>query len=148
MAGVAGTAPVGVHPVGAAIPEAGGVVVVLGVASENNTANALTLLQGATIPVGQALETGTANLVIPSIAGDTTLTVQDITNIVNAIFAQIIENGESFEEQLKLIRAEAAGKLAVVGNVVTIRDAADSKDRITATVDNDGQRTSIITDSS
>jgi len=58
----------------------------------------------------------------------------------------VIENGETFEQQLKLIRAEAAGKVAVSGNTVTFRDAADTTDRITATVDSNGQRTAIITD--
>jgi hypothetical protein len=79
-------------------------------------------------------------------SGATTLTPQDITNIVDALFARVIENGETFAEQMKLIRAEAAGKLSVSGNTVSIRDAADSKDRIVATVDGQGQRTSITTD--
>jgi len=74
------------------------------------------------------------------------LTEQDIQRIVDSIFSRVIENGETFEEAIRLIRAEAAGKLAVAGNTVTIRDAADSKDRITATVDSNGQRTAIITD--
>jgi len=78
--------------------------------------------------------------------GATTLTTQDITNIVDALFAKVVENGETFEQQLKLIRAEAAGKVAVSGNTVTFRDAADSTDRITATVDSNGQRTAIVTD--
>jgi len=47
---------------------------------------------------------------------------------------------------MRLMRAEAAGKLAVVGDTVTFRDAADTKDRITATVDANGQRTAITTD--
>lgn len=78
--------------------------------------------------------------------GATTLTAQDITNIVDALFAKVVENGETFEQQLKLIRAEAAGKLSVTGNTVSFRDAADSKDRIVATVDDEGQRTAITTD--
>lgn len=79
-------------------------------------------------------------------SGATTLTPQDITNIVDALFAKVVENGETFEQQLKLIRAEAAGKVAVSGNTVSFRDAADSKDRIVATVDEQGQRTAITTD--
>ena len=88
----------------------------------------------------------TTNAATVEASGATTLTPQDITNIVDAIFARVIENGETFGEQMKLIRAEAAGKLSVSGNTVTIRDAADTKDRITATVDENGQRTSITTD--
>lgn len=58
----------------------------------------------------------------------------------------ITEGSETILEALRLIRAESAGLLSVSGTTVTIRDAADSKDRITATVDSDGQRTSITTD--
>ena len=88
----------------------------------------------------------TTNSATVTSTGATTLTPQDITNIVDAIFARVIENGETFAQQMKLIRAEAAGKLSVSGDTVSIRDAADSKDRIVATVDSNGQRTSITTD--
>lgn len=72
----------------------------------------------------------------------------DVTDIVNAVFAHIVEDTETFNQQLRLMRAEAAGKLGVSGTTVTIRDAADTKDRITATVDTGGQRTSVTTDAS
>ena len=58
----------------------------------------------------------------------------------------VVEGSETYQEALRLIRAEAAGKLAVAGTTVTIRDAADTKDRITATVDSNGQRTAVTTD--
>jgi len=92
-----------------------------------------------------SVNTVEARLIIPSA---TTLTAQDIDNIVDALFSRVIENGETFEQQLKLLRAEAAGKLSVTGTTVTIRDAADTKDRITATVDTSGQRTAVTTDAS
>ena len=57
-----------------------------------------------------------------------------------------VEGSETYQEALRLVRAEAAGKLSVSGSTVTIRDAADTKDRITATVDDDGQRTVVTTD--
>lgn len=57
-----------------------------------------------------------------------------------------VEGSETYQESLRLMRAEAAGKLAVSGTTVTIRDAADSKNRITATVDSNGQRTAVTTD--
>lgn len=51
----------------------------------------------------------------------------DIANI----FAYIVENGESFEQVLRLIRADAAGKIVQAGDgSYAIRDAADTKDRI------------------
>jgi hypothetical protein len=59
-----------------------------------------------------------------------------------------LEGAETYDEAFRLMRAEAAGKLAVTGSTVTIRDAADTKDRITATVDTNGQRTSVTTDGS
>ena len=70
----------------------------------------------------------------------------DIAALVSAMFSHTVEGTETFKEQMRLIRAEAAGKLSAVGNTVTIRDAADTKDRITATVDDDGQRTAVTTD--
>lgn len=60
----------------------------------------------------------------------------------------VVEGSETYQESMRLMRAEAAGKVAVVGTTVTFRDAADSKDRITATVDATGQRTAITTDAS
>ncbi|KPK74179.1 MAG: hypothetical protein AMJ84_00355 [Acidithiobacillales bacterium SM23_46] len=51
----------------------------------------------------------------------------DIANI----FAYVVENGETFEQQMRLIRADAAGKVVQAGDgSYAIRDAADSKDRI------------------
>ena len=58
----------------------------------------------------------------------------------------VVEGSETWTQAMRLVRAEAAGKLLVAGTTVTIRDAADSKDRITATVDTNGQRTAITTD--
>lgn len=60
----------------------------------------------------------------------------------------LLETGETYQEALRLIRAEAAGKLAVSGSTVSIRDANDSKNRIVATVDSAGNRSSVVTDGS
>jgi len=58
----------------------------------------------------------------------------------------VVEGSETWQESMRLVRAEAAGKVAVSGATVSFRDAADSKDRIVATVDEQGQRTAITTD--
>jgi len=122
---------------------------------ENVTTSVASLLiteLPASIEYDAGLVIDTASLSITTLAatiestGETTLTPQDLQNIVDGIFSRIIEDSETFEEQLKLIRAEAAGKLSVNGSTVTLRDAADTKDRITATVDSGGQRTTIATD--
>lgn len=76
------------------------------------------------------------------------VTSQDKTDIKNLVFDEVMEGSETFKEQVRLMRAEAAGELAVSGSTVTIRDAADTKDRITATVDANGQRTSVTVDGS
>lgn len=76
------------------------------------------------------------------------VTAQDKTDIKNLVFDEVIEGTETFKQQMKLVRAEAVGELAVSGDTVTIRDAGDTKDRITATVDANGQRTSVTVDAS
>ena len=60
------------------------------------------------------------------------------------VFATIIENGESFLNQVRLMRAEAAGDIDKVGNVHRIRDAADTKDRIVATADENGRDVTAV----
>lgn len=123
-----------------------GVNVLASVESLTITTQSATIGKDTVVTAATEALTITPNAATIDSSGATTLTAQDITNIVDALFAKVVENGETFEQQLKLIRAEAAGKLAQVGNTVTIRDAADTKDRITATVDSNGQRTAIVTD--
>lgn len=59
-----------------------------------------------------------------------------------------LEGSETYDETFRIARAALAGKAAQSGTTETFRDAADSKDRITATVDENGQRTSVTTDGS
>lgn len=59
-----------------------------------------------------------------------------------------IEGVMTYQEAQRIILAESAGKVAVSGTTVTFRDQADTKNRITATVDSNGQRTSVTTDGS
>ena len=74
------------------------------------------------------------------------VTAQDKQDIKDLVFDEVVEGTETFKQQVRLMRAEAAGKVSVSGSTVSFRDAADSKDRIVATVDDQGQRTSITTD--
>ena len=57
-----------------------------------------------------------------------------------------LEGAETYDQTLRIMRAAVAGKASQSGTTETFRDAADTKDRITATVDEDGQRTSVTTD--
>lgn len=59
-----------------------------------------------------------------------------------------IEGSLTYQEAQRVMLAESAGKVAVSGTTVTFRDQADTKDRITATVDDNGQRTSVTIDGS
>jgi len=59
-----------------------------------------------------------------------------------------IEGALTYQEAQRVMLAESAGKVSVSGSTVTFRDQADTKDRITATVDSNGQRTSITIDGS
>lgn len=55
----------------------------------------------------------------------------DIQAIEDAIFARIVEDGHSFEELVRVIVADAAGKVVQqLSGDYTIRDLADSKNRI------------------
>ena len=72
----------------------------------------------------------------------------DIVAIKNAIFDELMEGSEDFRQQQVIMRAESAGKVGVTGGGTTVkfRDRADTKDRIDATVDANGQRTAVTTD--
>jgi hypothetical protein len=60
---------------------------------------------------------------------------------------QLVENGLSVRQALKLISAAMAGKVSGAGtSSVTIRNVGDTKDRIVATVDSNGNRTNVTVD--
>ena len=108
--------------------------------------------------------TATANLAgAPSGIGNLTLAVTALGNLNSDITVtssltagqiadqildgEIVEIGMTVREALRLISAATAGKVAISGPTVTIRNAvADSADRIVATTDSQGQRTAITYD--
>ncbi len=62
---------------------------------------------------------------------------------------QLIDiDGETFIEALRELTAVLLGKSIKVGNIRTYRDMADTKDRLVATTDADGQRTAVTRDGS
>lgn len=86
------------------------------------------------------LDTGTDGVVLSSATQDAIATA--ILDLANGV-----ETGETLRQALRLIRAVAVGKAAGLGTTTaTFRDKADLKDRITATVDADGNRTAVTTD--
>jgi len=76
------------------------------------------------------LESPVDGLVVVTGSG---VTQQDKDDIETQIFDHLMENSETFAEQVRLMRAEAAGSIRKLGDVHRVRDAADTKDRIVAT---------------
>lgn len=83
------------------------------------------------------------------IATGSGVTQQDKDDIENQIFARIVEDGHSFEELVRIIVADAAGKIIedVLGNY-SIRDLADLKARITGSDEDNGGRSISSVDGS
>lgn len=69
----------------------------------------------------------------------------DVIDIRNAIFEFVMENAETFADQIRLMRAEAAGSIERTGNIHRIKSADGTKDRIVAEADQTS-RTAILTD--
>jgi len=71
------------------------------------------------------------------------VTPTDITNItasvVASIYSRVIENGETFEEVIRLMRADAAGNIVVNGLQHKLKSADGLTDRIIANADAAGR---------
>jgi hypothetical protein len=65
------------------------------------------------------------------------------------IWSHLIEGGLTAEQMMRIMSAVLAGKLSGgAGPTVAIRDLADTKNRIVATVDANGNRTAVSIDPS
>jgi len=72
------------------------------------------------------------------------LNTDAVAEIVAAILAMVIEGTTTFQQSQTLQNASAAGKLSGAATATNkLRDLADSIDRITATVDEDGNRSAV-----
>ena len=68
---------------------------------------------------------------------------------VDAILDEVIEGSMTMREALRIYLSALAGKSSGGGtSTITFRDLADSKNRISATVDADGNRTAVTLDGS
>lgn len=96
---------------------------------------------------GTATATATA---LGTLAAEITVTGDLLTtaNVGDAVWAVLIEAGLTAQQAMRVIAAAMAGKsTGGATSTITFRNAvADSKDRIIATVDGDGNRTAITTD--
>lgn len=86
-------------------------------------------------------DSGSVESAIASLSTD----VGDVpSDTVTALFAEIVENGLSFSDAIKLLMSVLAAKSAGGGTTtITFRDMADTKNRITATVDSNGNRSAV-----
>lgn len=85
---------------------------------------------------------------VASVIAPTDVSGSSLAAIVAALLdaASSLDAGQTLRESLRLILAALAGKVAISGSTVTIRNTDDTKDRITATTDPAGQRTAITYD--
>lgn len=68
-------------------------------------------------------------------------------NVGQAVWSALLEAGFTAEQLLRLAAAGAAGKLSGAASTeITVRDVSDQHDIIVATVDGDGNRSSIVLD--
>lgn len=75
------------------------------------------------------------------------LATDAVTEIAGGVLGSTVESTETLLGSVRLMRAALVGKLSgAATTTVTIRDAADTKARIIATVTADGNRTDVTTD--
>lgn len=81
----------------------------------------------------------------PAATGDIPTAAQNAAGLLD--LADGVESGETVRQTLRLQRAALVGKSSgFPGGPVKFRDKGDTKDRITGTVDADGNRTAVTTD--
>jgi hypothetical protein len=124
---------------------------------DNQTLLFLTgVLAGEAVPIATTAQTNglittQEPLTAAPTAGDEFVILPDhvhpVGEIADAVLDDAVEGAETLRQAIRLVRAALVGKLSgAATTTVTIRDAADSKARITATVDADGNRSAVSTD--
>ena len=85
-----------------------------------------------------------------AVAGDAmALTAGERTTLTAAIWAYVIEGTHTAAQYMRLFAAALLGKLSGAATATnTFRDTGDTKDRIVATVDADGNRSAVTLDGS
>jgi hypothetical protein len=77
------------------------------------------------------------------------LVIPSATDNADAVLAATYEGAETVQDHFRLARASLYGKAnGLAGTTVHYRDAADAKNRLTATVDSDGNRLAVTADAS
>lgn len=110
------------------------------------TASALTTLTGYVDTEVAAIKAKTDNLpASPAATGD----IPSASSIASAVWSYVAEGALTAVQLYRIIVAALAGKSNGGGTTsVAFRDVADSKNRVSATVDADGNRTAVTLDGS
>jgi hypothetical protein len=69
-------------------------------------------------------------------------------DVTGAVLEAFVEPGVTLKQAMRLVLAAQTGKVSVAGSTVAIRNVNDTKTRITATTDTNGQRTAVTVDAS
>lgn len=68
-------------------------------------------------------------------------------DIAMAVWAAVVDGSITAQESIRLMNAVLGGKVSGAGSgTERFRDLADTKDRVTSTVDSNGNRTNVTTD--
>jgi hypothetical protein len=82
-----------------------------------------------------------------TIGGTGYLSNDDVERLAAAVIESEIETSFNLKEAFRLVLSATAGKLSgAAGTTITIRNVVDDKNRIVATVDSNGNRTSLTYD--
>jgi len=101
----------------------------------------------ADVPTNAELATALGTADDATLAAITALSIPTTSQITAAMLAAAYEGAETLQEFLRLARAALMGKSdGFPDGPVHFRDKADTKNRLTANVDTDGNRSAITTD--
>jgi hypothetical protein len=106
---------------------------------------------GVSINAPQDIQVSDGELTLAAIAAavwaNAARTLTSFGTLVADIWALAIETGYTAKQSMRLMLSSLAGKLSgAATTTVVVRSATDAKDRITATVDSDGNRTAVTHD--
>lgn len=114
-----------------------------------STATAAATAKGHASSTASGSSTATAlRYALGHLAGESSpFTALSPQSLAESVMGAIVESGLSVREALQVIAAATAGKVSgAETTTIVFRDTADTKDRITATVDASGNRTAIVLD--
>lgn len=107
--------------------------------------NAIAALEGAGAVTDTLTASGTLAAAIDVASTGDALTAAQVS--ADLLDSQLVETGLTVRETLRICVAALAGKVSgASGTTITIRNTADTADRIVATVDSSGNRTAVTLD--